>query len=419
MNIKNNYDLVIIGAGPAGLSLAAAAWDAGIRDLLLLERSGESGGILNQCIHHGFGQQVFGEELTGPAYAERLAEEISTRGIEVLTHTTALRLDPGPAVTLLSPTLGMRSVKARAVVLANGCRERTREAVTLPGTRCAGIYCAGTAQYLMNMEGVMPGRRVVILGSGDIGLIMARRLTLEGAQVLAVLEKNDYPGGLQRNIQQCLRDFHIPLLLSTTVTGIRGRERVEAVEVAGLDGAGQVVEQSRRTLPCDTLLLSVGLLPETDIAFESGMESCPATGGPLVDERFATTLRGVFACGNVAYVHNLVDTVTLEARAMAAAVADYLGGRAWSRPTVEVRPGPNVLMTVPQRLCLAPGKRTIVFRVARPMEHARVTAADQNGRILGELRRIKLWPSEAEELTLGGDLIGVETLTVSAEGGVL
>ena len=311
--MKTAYDLVVIGGGPAGLAAACAAHEAGVRDILALERDDRPGGILNQCIHNGFGLHTFREELTGPEYAARYIEKAGAAGIPCLCGTMVIGLTPGRTVTAVSREHGLFTLQAGAVVLAMGCRERPRGALNIPGTRPAGVYTAGTAQRLMNIEGLRVGREVVVLGSGDIGLIMARRMKLEGAEVRAVAELMPYSGGLKRNIVQCLDDFGIPLLLSHTVVEVHGRQRVTGVTLAAVDAQRRPVPGSEKYIPCDTLLLSVGLLPENELSRAAGLDIDPATGGPCVDQRLATSAPGIFACGNVLHVHDLVDYVSQEA----------------------------------------------------------------------------------------------------------
>ena len=305
--------MVIIGGGPAGMAAAVEARKQGIEDILILEREDSLGGILQQCIHTGFGLEIFKEELTGPEYAFKYIEMVHNMGISYLTQTTVLSISPDRVVEAISAEKGLLRLKAKAVVLAMGCRERTRGALNIPGSRPAGIFTAGTAQKFVNMEGYLPGKKVVILGSGDIGLIMARRLTLEGAEVKMVCEIMPKPGGLTRNVVQCLYDFNIPLKLSHTVVEIHGRERLEGVTVAAVDENRKPVEGSSEYVACDTLLLSVGLIPENEITREAGIRIDPVTAGPYVDENMETSMPGVFACGNVVHVHDLVDHVTLQA----------------------------------------------------------------------------------------------------------
>jgi len=318
------YDLIVIGGGPAGLAAACAAWERGLRKILLAERDRELGGILNQCIHNGFGLHYFKEELTGPEYARRFIEQLADTGVEVRLDTMVLEVTPERQVHMVGRDTGYRVEEAKSIILAMGCRERTRGAIAIPGTRPAGVLTAGAAQRYVNMEGWLPGRRAVVLGSGDIGLIMARRMTLEGAKVLACVELMPRSRGLARNIVRCLRDYDIPLLLSHTVTDIRGRERVEQVVVSRVDSERRPIPGTEMIFDCDTLLLSVGLIPENELTRQAGIEMDPRTGGARVRENMETSLHGVFACGNAAHVHDLVDHVTTESQRAGAAAARYV-----------------------------------------------------------------------------------------------
>lgn len=311
--MDKEFDIVIIGGGPAGLAAAVSAYDEGEKNIVIIERSEQLGGILNQCIHNGFGLHTFKEELTGPEYAARFEDEVKKRNIECLLNTMVLDISPDKVITAINKDDGMFSIKAKAVVLCMGCRERPRGALNIPGARPSGIYSAGTAQKLINISGMKIGKEIVILGSGDIGLIMARRLTLEGAKVKAVVELMPYSGGLKRNIVQCLDDYSIPLLLSHTITKINGKNRIESVIVSQVDENRKPIQGTETEYKCDTLLLSVGLLPENELSKKAGVNINSITGGPVVSEKFETNIDGVFACGNVLHVHDLVDFVSEEA----------------------------------------------------------------------------------------------------------
>ncbi len=394
--------IVIIGGGPAGLAAAVSARKAGAEKVLILERSGELGGILNQCIHNGFGLHRFKEELTGPEYAARFIQMAKEAGVEAMTNTTVISVSPDRSVTAMSREKGVFTVEAGAVILAMGCRERPRGALRIPGLRPAGIYSAGTAQKFVNVLGRMPGKRVVILGSGDIGLIMARRMTLEGAKVLAVAELMPYSGGLKRNIVQCLDDYGIPLLLSHTVVDIRGKERVEGVTVARVDDKLKPIPGTEIEYDCDTLLLSCGLIPENELSYDLGCELSPVTSGPRVNERLETSIPGVFACGNVLHVHDLVDYVSEEAEAAGAAAAAFvLQGELPAGEPLRLVAASGVRYTVPSTI--DPGRmgetQTVRFRVGNVYKDCRVAV------YLGEerLRYIKkriVTPGEMEQVIL-------------------
>ena len=368
------YDLVIIGGGPAGLAAAVRAAEKGVSRILILERDRKLGGILNQCIHNGFGLHYFKEELTGPEYAERFVDLLRETRAEVWSDTMALELTPDRIVRCISPERGYQEIQAGAVILAMGCRERTRGAIGIPGDRPAGVFTAGAAQRYINMEGYMVGRRVLILGSGDIGLIMAKRLTLEGAQVLACVELMPYSNGLNRNIVQCLNDFDIPLYLSHTIVRINGSRRVESAVVAKVGPDRRPIPGTEITFDCDTILLSVGLIPENELSRGAGVELDRRTSGPVVTENLETSIPGVFACGNVLHVHDLVDFVTAEAQKAAESAAAFLRGEIPGGRRIAVKNGVNVSYTVPQ--FIRPegvGKYTeLSFRVTRVMQDAQI-----------------------------------------------
>jgi len=343
-------DVTVIGSGPAGLTAAVHAHKSGAKSVLLLEREEELGGILKQCIHNGFGLEQFKKDYTGPEYAESLIEELEKTNVQYFLNTMVVSLSPDKTITAVSPEKGLFHIKSRSVVLAMGCRERPRSSINIPGTRPAGIYTAGVAQRFVNIDGYLPGKQVVILGSGDIGLIMARRLTLEGAQVKGVYEIMDYPGGLKRNIVQCLNDFDIPLCLSHTVTEIRGKERLEGVVVSKVDQKMNPVNGSEQSIPCDTLLLSVGLIPENELSKEAGVELTPITKGPVTTETMETRVPGIFSCGNVSTVFDLVDYVAETGMIAAGNAARFAAGD-WKKGEnpVEIIPGENVRMLFPQQ----------------------------------------------------------------------
>lgn len=396
------HDLVIIGGGPAGLAAAAAARQSGVEDILILERDKELGGILNQCIHNGFGLHTFQEELTGPEYAARFISRIEEQNIPYLLNTMVMDISPDRKITAMNRKEGMFEIQAKAIILAMGCRERSRGALNIPGYRPAGIYSAGTAQRLVNMEGYMPGREVVILGSGDIGLIMARRMTLEGARVKVVAELMPYSGGLKRNIVQCLDDFNIPLKLSHTVVDIDGRDRVKGVTLARVNEKGKPIAGTEEYYSCDTLLLSCGLIPENELSRSAGIELDPVTSGPLVNDSLETNLPGVFACGNVLHVHDLVDYVSEEAAQAGRNAARLIQESSLSAArTVELVPAGGVRYTVPKyiRPELMEDKLTVRFRVGQVFRGCAV-ATYFGDELISKRKRPVMAPGEMESVTL-------------------
>lgn len=394
---------VIVGGGPAGLAAAIAAYDAGLKDIVVLEREDRLGGILNQCIHNGFGLHTFDEELTGPEYAQRYIDEAKKRGIECLLECTVIDISHDRVVTAVSPELGLIQIEAGSVILAMGCRERPRGALNIPGTRPAGIYTAGCAQHLVNIEGVLPGREVVILGSGDIGLIMARRLTLEGAHVQVVAELMPYSGGLKRNIVQCLDDFGIPLKLSHTVVKIEGDKRVEGVWIAEVDEHLKPIPGTEEHYTCDTLLLSCGLIPENELSQKAGVALSPVTKGPVVNEQLETDVPGVFACGNVLHVHDLVDYVSEEASAAGRHAAAYVkaGEPAEEHAGIPLVPEGGVRYTVPATIDPASmdEKLTVRFRVGAVKRNVFESVYVDGARIAHKKRPI-VAPGEMEQVIL-------------------
>ena len=413
----SKVDLVIVGGGPAGMSAAVAAYDAGLRNILILERDRSLGGILRQCIHNGFGLHRFKEELTGPEYAYRYEKQVLERGIPFKLNTMVLDITPGKVVTAMNSEDGMFTIEAKAIILAMGCRERPKGALNICGTRPAGIFTAGTAQKFVNIDGYMPGRKVVILGSGDIGLIMARRMTLEGAEVKAVCELMPYSGGLARNIEQCLHDFNIPLLLSHTVVEIHGKERVTGVTIAKVDEKRRPIPETRQYIECDTLLLSVGLIPENELTRGANIVIDRVTNGAVVDQNRQTEVEGVFACGNVLHVHDLVDFVSEEAEIAGRAAAAYVEGKkvAGDRNIRLVTDG-KVRYTVPQCITAAEPV-TVYFRVADVYRDVRIVVRDGE-RVLIDKKKQKVAPGEMETVALTADMIasvGGNTLSFSIE----
>ena len=417
------YDIVIIGGGPAGMAAAVAAKKQGIERILILERDRELGGILNQCIHNGFGLHTFQEELTGPEYADRFIGQVKSYNIEYKLNTMVMDVSRDKRVTAMNREEGMVEIQAKAIILAMGCRERSRGALNIPGYRPAGIYSAGTAQRLVNMEGFLPGREVVILGSGDIGLIMARRMTLEGAKVKVVAELMPYSGGLKRNIVQCLDDYKIPLKLSHTVIDIKGKERVEGVTLAEVDENRRPIKGTEEFYSCDTLLLSVGLIPENEISGAMGVELNPVTSGPKVNERLETSIEGVFACGNVLHVHDLVDFVSEEAAAAGKNAAMYVQeGESASEQgrKIKLRPLAGVRYTVPETInpMRMDEKLTVRFRVGNVYRNCYISVYFDEERVLYRKRQI-VAPGEMEEIKLSKEELlkypNLDTITIKIE----
>ncbi len=396
-------ELIIIGGGPAGMSAAVAAYENGIRDILILERDSSLGGILQQCIHNGFGLHKFGEELTGPEYAYRYEKKVLELGIEHKLNTMVLNITPEKVITATNSEDGIFEIQAKAVILAMGCRERPKGALNIAGDRPAGIYSAGMAQKLVNMKGYMPGKNVVILGSGDIGLIMARRMTLEGAKVHAVCELMPYSGGLARNIEQCLNDFGIPLKLSHTVVEIHGRERLEGVTIAKVDENRHPIDSTREYIPCDTLLLSVGLIPENELTRSACVTLDRITNGAVVDQDRQTDVEGIFSCGNVLHVHDLVDFVSDEAELAGKGAAAYIKGKLKNDRDISISTDGRIRYTVPKRITSS-GDISVYFRVSDVFRDKYVTVRSGDD-IIYKKKHIKLAPGEMESVTLKAELL--------------
>ena len=398
MTERISMQLVIVGGGPAGMAAAVAAYEEGIRDLVILEREDSLGGILKQCIHNGFGLHRFGEELTGPEYAYRYEKQVRELNIPFMTDTMVIDIDKNKTITAMNKEKGIFLIDAKAIILAMGCRERPRGALNTPGTRPAGVYTAGTAQKYVNMKGYMPGKEVVILGSGDIGLIMARRMTLEGAKVHAVCELMPYSGGLARNIEQCLNDFDIPLKLSHTVVDIHGKERLTGVTIAKVDENRRPIPGTEEYIPCDTLLLSCGLIPENELTRGAGITLDRVTNGAIVDGGRETEIEGVFACGNVLHVHDLVDFVSEEAEVAGKSAAAYILGKTEKKINIPLSTDGKVRYTVPQ-VITAEKDVTVYFRVADVYRNVTLKVLDGE-RVVAQKKKSRMAPGEMESITL-------------------
>lgn len=368
---RKEYDLIIIGGGPGGMAAAVRANELGVKNILLIERDCILGGILPQCIHSGFGLEIFKKQLTGPEYAQLFIDKIKCTNIEVMLNTMVLSIDKQKNIIVSNKSKGIKNISAKSIILALGCRERTRGAINIPGTRPSGVFTAGLVQRMVNVEGYLPGRDILILGSGDIGLIMARRLKLEDCNIKGVYELMPFSSGLKRNIVQCLEDYDIPLFLSHTISKIYGERRIEAVEVSKVDNNFNLIPQSGKKILCDTLLLSVGLIPENEVTKTAGIELDKNSGGPMVDENLESTVEGIFTCGNSLFVNDLVDNVTEDGYIAAQSASIFLKGRRKNNQGIKVIPGDNVAYIVPQKVS---GKADVVFRIRakNPMQNAYV-----------------------------------------------
>ncbi|HFF9007061.1 TPA: FAD-dependent oxidoreductase [Clostridium perfringens] len=414
------YDLVVVGGGPAGLAAAYEAHENGVEKILIIERDKELGGILNQCIHNGFGLHTFKEELTGPEYAGRFIDMVEGTNIEVMLDTMVLEIE-GKIIHAINTEKGYLTIESEAIVLAMGCRERTRGAISIPGDRPSGIFTAGAAQRFINMEGYMVGKKVVILGSGDIGLIMARRMTLEGAKVEAVVELMPYSNGLTRNIVQCLEDYGIPLYLSHTVIDVKGDGRLEKVIIAKVDENRQPIKGTEIEFDADTLLLSVGLIPENELSKNAGVELDLRTNGLVVSESMETNREGIFACGNVVHVHDLVDFVTEEAKNAGKNAAKYIKGKKRLNHFTEIKNGENISYTVPQKFEIESldGNLNVFMRVRNVFKNKQIVVRDEEGNVIQSFKKPHVVPAEMERITILKDKLknAKGAITISLEDG--